>query len=219
MNIVNGQLGQWLQHSVWLCTIPYVTDSLCNPNSFKMLSAARSATVSAGLGRRAASSIAIKYSNAAYRAALAESPTVLDKVQRDLVSISKALKERSEASSFIFNPTLSANDRKMGLAALFSKLEGGPKPAQLSSITKNLLAVLSDNGRLGETLGVIEGFNELVAQYKKELTVVVTSATPLPRDVLARLETTLKQSQTAKRAETLNIVNKVCERCLFRNHI
>jgi F-type H+-transporting ATPase subunit O len=175
-----------------------------------MLSVARSTIVAASLGRRAASSIALKYSNAAYSAALAKSPAVLNKVQTELTSISTAIKEQPEVTSFIFNPTLSANERKARLATLVSKLEGtGSKKDVVSDITKNLLAVLSENGRLGETQGIIEGFNELVAKYKGELTVVVTSATPLPRDVLSRLETTLKQSQTALQAKSLKIVNKV----------
>jgi F-type H+-transporting ATPase subunit O len=172
-----------------------------------MLSAARSATISAGLGRRAVSSIALKYSNATYSAALAKSPAVLNKVQTELAAVTKSVKESPEISSFIFNPTLSANDRKAGLSKLITKLE--PQKEPFSDITKNLLNVLSENGRLGETQGVIDGFNELVAKYKGELTVVVTSATPLSRDVLSRLENTLKQSQTAQKAKTLKITNKV----------
>jgi len=83
------------------------------------------------------------------------------------------------------------------------------KKEPLSDITKNLFAVLSGNGRLGETQGVIEGFNELVAKYKGELEVVVTSAGPLPKDISSRLETILKQSQTAQQAKSLKITNKV----------
>jgi F-type H+-transporting ATPase subunit O len=177
-----------------------------------MLSA-RCGAVSAGLGRRSASSIALKYSNAAYSAALAKSPAVLNKVQTDLTNISNSIKGSPDVTSFMFNPTLSANERKARLSTLISKLEGaGPKKETLSDITKNLLAVLSENGRLGEAQGVIEGFNELVAKYKGELTVVVTSAAPLPRDVLARLEAILKQSQTAQQAKTLKITNKVSRR-------
>jgi F-type H+-transporting ATPase subunit O len=96
----------------------------------------------------------------------------------------------------------------LGLAAIYSRAEGSKKEP-VSDITKNLFGVLSENGRLGETQGVIEGFNELVAKYKGELEVVVTSATPLPRDLSSRLETILKQSQTAQQAKSLKISNKV----------
>jgi F-type H+-transporting ATPase subunit O len=174
-----------------------------------LLSAARS-SISTGLGRRAASGIALKYSNAVYSAALAKSPQTLAKVQTELTSISKSIKDTPELNTFINNPTLSAKDRTVGLSALFSRVEGStPKKEALSEISKNLLTVLSENGRLGETQSVIEGFHELVSKYNKELNVVVTSATPLPKDVLTRLEATLKQSQAAQQAKTVKIANKI----------
>ncbi|KDQ57536.1 hypothetical protein JAAARDRAFT_58144 [Jaapia argillacea MUCL 33604] len=173
-----------------------------------MLSSARSAVASAGFGRRAASTIALKYSNAVYKAALSKSPQVLNKVQTDLNAIASVLKSTPELDGFVHNPSLTTKDRETGLSVLYQQAEGSKKEP-LSDITKNLFSVLSDNARLGETLGVIEGFNELVALYKGELSVIVTSASPLPKDTLSRLETTLKQSQTAQQAKTLKITNKV----------
>jgi F-type H+-transporting ATPase subunit O len=177
--------------------------------------AASSRTATVGLGRRAASSvIALKYSQAVYSAALAKSPQVLTKVQTELNAIRTSVKETPELKAFLTNPTLSAKERSAGLSALYSRAElFGSKKEPLSDVTKNLLTVLSENGRLGETEGVIEGFNELVAKYKGELTVVVTSASPLAQDVLSRLESTLKQSQVGQRSKTLKLVNKVCSCC------
>jgi len=62
---------------------------------------------------------------------------------------------------------------------------------------------------LAETQGVIAGFNELVAKYKGEVEVIVTSATPLDKSNLTRLETILKQSQVGQKAKTLKVANKV----------
>lgn len=175
-----------------------------------LCSSTRSASASLGLGRRAASSIALKYSNAVYSAALAKSPQTLTKVQADLNAIEKTINEVPDLKAFVSNPTLSSKDRASGLAVVFARAESSSvKKESISDITKNLFAVLSDNGRLTETHGVIEGFNELVAKYKGELEVVVTSAAPLPRDVSLRLETVLKQSQTAQQAKSLKIINKV----------
>ncbi|EPQ57403.1 F1 complex, OSCP/delta subunit of ATPase [Gloeophyllum trabeum ATCC 11539] len=175
-----------------------------------LLSIARPAAAATGLGRRAASGIALKYSQAVYKAALSKSPQVLNKVQTELNAISSTIKEVPELNQFVTNPSLSAKDRTAGLAALYARAEGtGAKKEPVSDITKNLFSVLSENGRLAETQGVIEGFNELVAQYKGELTVVVTSANPLPRETLSRLESTLKQSQAAQQAKSLKITNKV----------
>ncbi|KAF8510576.1 OSCP, subunit 5 of the stator stalk of mitochondrial F1F0 ATP synthase [Hysterangium stoloniferum] len=174
-----------------------------------LLHAARTtaAKTSPALARRAASSIAIKYSNAAYSAALARSPQTLTKVQSELTSIADGIKSSPPLASFVSNPTLSANDRKAGLDTLFTTA-GGLKKEPVSDITKNLFTVLSENGRLGETQGVIEGFNELVSKYKGEVEVVVTSATPLDRATLSRLETVLKQSQVGQKAKLLKIANK-----------
>ena len=164
----------------------------------------------AGLGRRTASGIALKYANAAYSAALSKSPQVLTKVHTELNAISKSIEETPDLRSFVTNPTLSVKDRSAGLPTLFARAEGtGAKKEAVSDITKNLFGLLSENGRLGETAGVIEGFNELVAKHKGELNVTVTSAAPLSRDILSRLETTLKESQTAQQAKSLKVTNKV----------
>lgn len=175
-----------------------------------LLSSTRVACSSVGFARRAASTIALKYSNAVFSAALAKSPATLNKVQTELNTISTSIKETPELNAFVANPTLSASDRNSGLAALYSRAEGaGAKKEAVTDVTKNLFLVLAENGRLGETQGVIEGFNELVSKHKGELTVTITSAAPLPKDVQTRLETTLKQSQAAQQAKTLKVQNKV----------
>jgi len=175
-----------------------------------LCSSLRSSTAALGLGRRAASTIAQKYSNALYSAALAKSPQTLTKVQSELNTIASTINEVPDLKAFVTNPTLSAKDRSAGLAAVFARAEStSPKKEPVSDITKNLFSVLSENGRLGEAQGVIEGFNELVSKYKGELEVVVTSAGPLPRDVSSRLESILKQSQAAQQAKSLRITNKV----------
>ncbi|KAH8985990.1 OSCP, subunit 5 of the stator stalk of mitochondrial F1F0 ATP synthase [Lactarius hatsudake] len=175
--------------------------------SFSLL---RTCAPTAGFGRRAASGIALKYATATFSAALAKSPQVLTKVQTELNAISKSIGDNPELKTFVTNPTLSVKDRNAGLSGLYARAEGtGAKKEPVSDITRNLFMILSENGRLGETTGVIEGFNELVAKHKGELNVTVTSAVPLTKDVLTRLETTLKQSQTAQQAKSLKLTNKV----------
>ena len=175
-----------------------------------LASSARSAYRTPGLGRRAASAIASKYSNAVFRAALSRSSETLSKVQIDLSHVSSAIKTNPGIRTFVNNPTLSLEERNKGLQEMFAKLEGVlGKKDKISDVTKNLFSVLSENGRLGEVEGVIEDFSELVAQHKGELTVTVTSATPLGRDILSRLETTLKLSNAARAAKMVKISNKV----------
>lgn len=163
---------------------------------------------SSSQGRRFASSIANKYSLAAYNAALSKSPQTLTKVQGELAAIAASVKDTPALASFISNPLIPAKDRALGLEALYKAGTKGSKEP-VTDITKNLFSVLSENGRLAETPSVIEGFNELVSKYKGELDIVVTSAEPLPKDVLSKLESTLKQSEAAKQAKVLKVTNKV----------
>ena len=69
--------------------------------------------------------------------------------------------------------------------------------------------MLSENGRLGEVEDVIEDFGKLVAQHNDELTFTVTLATPLGKDILGRLEKTLKESKAARAAKVVKTANKV----------
>ncbi|CAG7850721.1 SubName: Full=Probable ATP5-F1F0-ATPase complex, OSCP subunit {ECO:0000313/EMBL:CCA68522.1} [Serendipita indica DSM 11827] len=169
---------------------------------------ARRALCAAPAHSRAVSSIAQKYAQAAYNAALAQSPNTLKQLDQELTAISSALQSTPSLAAFVNNPTISANDRAKGLQALFAAAEG-PKKTPVSTATKNLFNVLSENGRLAETSGVIEGFTALMSEYRGEATVVVTSATPLPKDIMTRLENSLKSSQAAQKAKSLKITNKV----------
>jgi F-type H+-transporting ATPase subunit O len=156
---------------------------------------------------RAASSIALKYANAAF-GAVKSKPNELNKLSEDLTSINAAIKSTPSLFQFINNPTISAKDRLKGLDTLYAAAES-QKKTPVSTTTKNLFAILSENGRLAETPGVIDGFNTLMSEYRGEATVVVTSATPLPRDIMTRLENALKGSQTAQKAKSLKVTNKV----------
>jgi len=173
-----------------------------------LLSSARAATASAGLGRRAASSLALKYSSAVFNAALHKSPQTLNKVQSELTALSSAIKDVPQINAFVTNPTLSVKDRSAGLVALYAAAEG-PKKEPVSDITKNLFVVLSENGRLAEAQGIIEGFHELLSKHKGELTVTITSAAPLPSDIQRKLEASLKQSQAAQQAKSVKVANKI----------
>jgi len=156
---------------------------------------------------RAVSSIALKYANAAF-GAVKSKPNELNKLSEDLTSINAAIKSTPSLSQFINNPTISAKDRLKGLDTLYAAAES-QKKTPVSTTTKNLFTILSENGRLSETPGVIDGFNTLMSEYRGEATVVVTSAAPLPRDIMTRLENALKGSQTAQKAKSLKVTNKV----------
>ncbi|KAG8733802.1 ATP synthase F0 subcomplex subunit OSCP atp5 [Ceratobasidium sp. 414] len=158
--------------------------------------------------QRNASMIASKYAAALFGAA-SKNQTALNKVQTELAAIKTTLGDTPALSAFVTNPTLSAADRKNGLDAIFAAAAPKGSKEPVSPITRNLFEVLSENGRLGETTGVIDSFNELLSKYKGELEVVITSAAPLEKSLLSKLETTLKTSQAASQAKSVRVTNKV----------
>ncbi|PWN54169.1 putative ATP5-F1F0-ATPase complex, OSCP subunit [Violaceomyces palustris] len=150
-----------------------------------------------------------KYASSAYVAALSKDAKTLEKVESDLKAVSAALAsaEGAKLQSFISNPTLSAAEKTKGLEQLLSTGKSG-KP---DTITHNLFQVLAENGRLQDTEKVIEGFLELMSAYRGEVEVTVTSATPLEKSIVSRIETALKASQIAQsgNGKTLKIIQKV----------
>ena len=71
--------------------------------------------------------------------------------------------------------------------------------------------MLAENGRLNETEKVIQGFQDLMTAYRGEVEVTVTSATPLDKSLVQRIESALKGSQIAAKGngKNLKIVQKV----------
>lgn len=97
------------------------------------------------------------------------------------------------------NPTLTASERQKGLSGILPS--GSP-------ILLNLLTVLSENGRLSSAPRVFADFNSLMAAYRGELEVIVTSAEALDSKSMSRLEKALKGTQLAE-GKSLKINNKV----------
>jgi F-type H+-transporting ATPase subunit O len=99
------------------------------------------------------------------------------------------------------NPTLSSMERDSAISSAVG--------SSASPILLNLLTVLSENGRLSSAQKVFADFNSLMAAYRGELEVIVTSAEALDSKAMSRLEKALKGSSVAE-GKTLKIVNKVC---------
>ena len=105
------------------------------------------------------------------------------------------------------NPTLSSSERDTALRGII--------PSGSSPILLNLLSVLSENGRLSSAPKVFQDFHSLMAAYRGELEVVVTSAEPLDSKAMGRLDKALKAAQAAE-GKTLKIVNRVSKTVLRR---
>lgn len=106
----------------------------------------------------------------------------------------------SPASPPTDNPTLSAAERAEALK--------GVVPSGSSPYLLNLLSVLSENGRLSSADKVFADFHTLIAAYRGEVEITITSAEPLDSKSLNRLEKAIKNTSVAE-GKTLKFVNKV----------
>ncbi|CAD6568506.1 MAG: ATP synthase F0 subcomplex subunit OSCP atp5 [Tremellales sp. Tagirdzhanova-0007] len=140
------------------------------------------------------------YATSTYMAALKKSSKDLEGLARDIEAFDKKIKDDPKIASFIQNPTLSASERDTALRGVI--------PSGSSPILLNLLSVLSENGRLSSAPKVFQDFHSLMAAYRGELEVVVTSAEPLDSKAMGRLDKALKATQAAE-GKTLKIVNRV----------
>ncbi|GAA5851531.1 hypothetical protein JCM8547_001124 [Rhodosporidiobolus lusitaniae] len=151
--------------------------------------------------------LAGKYAGALFTAAAKQN--ALQQVESDLKAV-KGVSSDATVNEFLNNPVLSTADKQSGIEALLKK--SSPKGA--SDLTKNLFTVLSENGRLYETDKVIANFLEIMSAHRGEVKIVVSSASPLEKDVQKRLEDALKASQAASGSKNVVIDYKVNEALL-----
>ncbi|TXT15837.1 hypothetical protein VHUM_00340 [Vanrija humicola] len=140
------------------------------------------------------------YATSAYLAALRKGPKELDALAKDVEAFDKKIKEDKKVQALIDNPTLSAAERAEALK--------GVVPSGSSPYLLNLLSVLSENGRLASADKVFADFNTLIAAYRGEVEIIITSAEPLDSKSLTRLEKAIKNTSVAE-GKTLKFVNKV----------
>lgn len=117
-------------------------------------------------------------------------------MESDLKYFNDVLKSDSpdavKLRSFLTNPTVPAQTRTSTISELLSKQKGGA-----DELTTNLFNTLSQNGRLGLSEKVIEGFLQLTSAHRGEVIITITSAKPLEKSISSRLESALKTSQFA----------------------
>lgn len=134
---------------------------------------------------------------------------VLKQVESDLLAVRATLASTPASGDFLSNPVLSASARTASIKQLLST-----GSAKSSDVTFNFFQVMADNGRLYESKKVIEDFLEIMSAHRGEVKVTITTAVALDRDLQARLESSLKQSELAGKGKTLIIQNKVNEAVL-----
>lgn len=139
-----------------------------------------------------------RYATALYTAAAKKS--ALQTVESDLTALQSTIGKSTAIQIGLENPMINRADKLQ----LVTELSKGKSP-----ITGNLLNVLVENGRLGETTKVIEGFQSLMMAHRGELSVTVTSATALDGATLNKIKTMLDKSVVGGNVKSLKVENKV----------
>lgn len=94
----------------------------------------------------------------------------LDAVEQEIKRIHSAVNKDKKLLDFLNNPVLSREDKKQGVQIMLS--QGG----KYSDLTKNFFELLAENRRLDETMKIVDGFQQLMAAHRGEVTVNVISA-------------------------------------------
>lgn len=100
---------------------------------------------------------------------VASKKNVLNEVTKDLAVIKKFITSSISAPSFLKDPTVSRSIRKAQISELLPS-------SSYNEITRNFFGVLAENGRLKDSLKIINAFEEILAANKNEVTIEVTSA-------------------------------------------
>ncbi|KAJ3587766.1 hypothetical protein NHX12_011363 [Muraenolepis orangiensis] len=123
-----------------------------------------------------------RYATALFSAASKQKQ--LDQVEQELVKVNTLIKD-PRVSSVVMNPHVKRSVKQKTFTDFLIK-------AKVSPITINLIRVLSDNGRLPLTAGVITAYGKMMSAHRGEVICTVTTAQALDAPSLADLKVSLK---------------------------
>ncbi|XP_038202171.1 ATP synthase subunit O, mitochondrial-like [Arvicola amphibius] len=123
-----------------------------------------------------------RYATALYSAASKQNK--LDQVEKELLRVGQLLKD-PKVSLAVLNPYIKRSIKVKSLASITAK-------EKFSPLTANLMNLLAENGRLGNTQAVISAFSTIMSVHRGEVPCTVTTASPLDEAVLSELKTVLK---------------------------
>ncbi|XP_049598637.1 ATP synthase subunit O, mitochondrial [Syngnathus scovelli] len=137
-----------------------------------------------------------RYATALFSAASKQKK--LDQVEQELVKVNAVIKD-PKISSIVMNPHVKRSIKQKTFHDALAK-------AKVSSITTNLINVLSDNGRLTKTGDVITAFGKMMSAHRGEVICSVTTAQPLDPANLTELKTAL--NGFLQKGETIKLETK-----------
>tara|TARA_B110000091_G_scaffold18444_1_gene17398 strand:- start:1193 stop:1735 length:543 start_codon:yes stop_codon:yes gene_type:complete len=131
------------------------------------------------------SGVATRYAKAIF--GLAKEDKQLNLLERDLSSLSDALKISEDLRNLISSPIYSRSQQELAIIAISKKMN-------LTDLMQNTLGLMSSKRRLYILPSLIDEVNSYIAEDKGEVTVSVTSADELSEVQSKKLVKTLKNA-------------------------
>jgi F-type H+-transporting ATPase subunit O len=141
------------------------------------------------------------YATALYTAAAKTQS--LDPTANALANLGALIEKDPKLATILSAPTLTVAD-KSAIVEELAKQAGGS-----SATVKNFLDTLAENNRLGLLPGIVEKFGTIISAARGEIEVTVTSAQPLDRRTLNRLEAAVSKSSYIEAGQKLKVTNTV----------
>jgi len=110
---------------------------------------------------------------------------VLDRVAKDMATLSSLLKESADLKGLTLNPVFSIEEKGRAMAAV-------AQVAKLDTITANFVGVVTQNGRLDQIQNIISEFNRIFAHHNGEVSASVVTARKMTKAQLDALKVKLK---------------------------
>lgn len=139
-----------------------------------------------------------RYAHALYSAA-SKSKT-LTAVEKEVAVIKAKMASDAVFAEFLASPVLSRADKTTNIEKILSTWK-------MSDTTVNFFGAMAENNRLGDSAGIINAFDTLMASHRNEVTCTVISAAPLSKADLNSLTKSLKGF--AAEGQSVNVGVKV----------
>jgi F-type H+-transporting ATPase subunit O len=101
----------------------------------------------------------------------------LDAVDADLKQVKRVVEKDSKLREFLENPTINRIEKKKGVQQMLSA-------GKYNELTKNFFDTLAENGRLYDTIKIINSYGSLMSAGRGEVQVTITSAQVLTAERL-----------------------------------
>ena len=135
------------------------------------------------------SALARRYATALFE--LADEEKQLDEVARDLTSITAMIDNSADLRRLIQSPIIPRDKQFQAMDAILAT-------AGVGKITRNFLGVVTQNRRLFAILGIIKGYQSLLARLRGEVSAEIITAVPLADSQLNAIKSSIKETLVNK---------------------